>query len=56
MMFVLDNLNNQGKTSQGNKWQFFTDGVMGGKSSGEVNIETIDGKMLPDDRKYHYRK
>ena len=39
MIFVLDNLQNPGKTSQGNSWQFFTDGVMGGISSGKVIIE-----------------
>ena len=43
-MFVLDNLTNPGITSQGNRWQFFTDGVMGGKSSGKVKIEIIEGK------------
>ena len=42
-MFILDNLDNPGLTTQGNKWQFFTDGVMGGKSSGKVNIDYIEG-------------
>ena len=37
-MFVLDILENPGLTTQGNRWQFFTDGVMGGISSGEVKI------------------
>ena len=43
-MFVLDNLENPGLTNQGNKWQFFTDGVMGGRSSGKVNIENLNGR------------
>ena len=43
-MFVLDNLENPGITSQGMQWQFFTDGVMGGLSSGKVKIENIEGK------------
>lgn len=43
-MFVLDNLENPGETCQGNKWQFFTDRVMGGKSSGNVNIDVIKDK------------
>ena len=42
-MFILDNLKNPGLTTQGNRWQFFTDGVMGGKSSGKVNIDYIEG-------------
>ena len=42
-MFILDNLNNPGLTIQGNRWQFFTDGVMGGKSSGKVIIDNIGG-------------
>ncbi len=41
-MFVLDNLDNPGLTSQGNRWQFFTDRVMGGISSGKVKIEKIE--------------
>ena len=42
-MFILDNLKNPGVTIQGNNWQFFTDGVMGGLSSGQAQIEKIDG-------------
>lgn len=44
-MFILDNLKNPGVTTQGNNWQFFTDGVMGGLSSGQAQIEKIDGKI-----------
>ena len=40
--FVLDKLENPGTTSQGNKWSFFTDRVMGGLSDGNVSIDTID--------------
>ncbi len=43
-MFILDNLQNPGVTTQGNSWQFFTDGVMGGFSSGKAKIEKVDGK------------
>ncbi len=43
-MFVLDNLENPGITSQGIKWQFFTDGVMGGMSEGRVTIERFREK------------
>ena len=42
-MFVLDNLDNPGVTIQGHNWQFFTDGVMGGFSSGKAKIEKVDG-------------
>lgn len=41
-MFVLDKLDNPGTTSQGQKWQFFTDGVMGGLSSGKATIEKVE--------------
>ena len=43
-MFILDNLQNPGVTTQGNSWQFFTDGVMGGLSSGKAKIEKVNGK------------
>ena len=43
-MFVLDQLDKSGITVQGNKWQFFTDGVMGGRSSGDVVIEKYKNK------------
>ena len=43
-MFILDNLNNPGLTIQGNRWQFFTDGVMGGMSEGRVTIERLREK------------
>ena len=42
-MFVLDNLDNPGVTILGHNWQFFTDGVMGGFSSGKAKIEKVDG-------------
>ena len=44
-MFVLDNLENPGTTTQGNRWQFFTDGVMGGLSSGKVSIKNEEKKF-----------
>ena len=40
-MIVLDKLQNPGKTIQGEKWSFFTDGVMGGLSSGSVKLDNI---------------
>ena len=42
-MFILDDLKNPGLTTQGNRWQFFTDGVMGGMSSGKVKIKKVEG-------------
>ena len=41
-MFVLDNLKNLEIKIQGNQWQFFTDGVMGGVSTGKVKIVKIN--------------
>ena len=43
-MFILDSLENPGETTQGYKWQFFTDGVMGGISSEKFNIEEFKNK------------
>jgi len=37
-MLILDRLDNPGTTKQGNKWQFFTDDVMGDRSSGSTTI------------------
>tara|TARA_B100001175_G_C19288162_1_gene532226 strand:- start:90 stop:656 length:567 start_codon:yes stop_codon:yes gene_type:complete len=36
--FVLDDLTNPGITSQGQRWNFITDGVMGGLSEGKATI------------------
>ena len=43
-MFILDRLDNPGTTIQGNKWQFFTDGVMGGSSTGKSIVEDYQEK------------
>ena len=43
-MFVLDDLTNSGKTLQNQEWSFFTDGVMGGLSQGNVSKDNISGK------------
>ena len=43
-MLVLDDLKNPGTSLQGHKWKFFTDGVMGGKSSGRTRIEEYKDK------------
>ena len=43
-MFILDRLATPGITTQGNKWQFFTDGVMGGRSTGKSTIEDYQEK------------
>ena len=43
-MLILDKLDKPGITTQGNKWQFFTDNVMGGRSSGDTAIEEYNGK------------
>lgn len=40
--FELDKLDNPGYTSQGKKWSFFTDRVMGGLSKGQATISNID--------------
>lgn len=42
-IFVLDKLNKPGTTTQGERWSFFTDGVMGGLSEGQATINNIDG-------------
>ena len=39
---ILDNLQNPGITAQGQRWSFFTDGVMGGLSKGKAEITEID--------------
>tara|TARA_B100000965_G_C19547010_1_gene738327 strand:+ start:817 stop:1314 length:498 start_codon:yes stop_codon:yes gene_type:complete len=39
---ILDNLQNPGITSQGQRWSFFTDGVMGGLSKGKAEITEIN--------------
>ena len=36
--FIIDNLTNPGITSQGQRWSFITDGVMGGLSEGKATI------------------
>ena len=41
---ILDNLSNPGITVLGTRWQFFTDRVMGGRSSGDVEITTLKDK------------
>ena len=41
-IFELDKLKNPGTTSQGEKWSFFTDSVMGGLSEGKAIISKID--------------
>tara|TARA_B100001123_G_C15121633_1_gene951588 strand:- start:60 stop:560 length:501 start_codon:yes stop_codon:yes gene_type:complete len=43
-VFILDKLDNPGKTVQNLKWQFFTDGVMGGLSSGNTIVEKYKQK------------
>lgn len=35
-IFELDKLENPGVTTQGKRWSFFTDGVMGGLSEGKA--------------------
>ena len=39
---ILDNLKSPGRTSQGQSWSFFTDGVMGGLSEGQAIISSED--------------
>ena len=40
---ILDQLKNPNLTTQSQKWNFITDRVMGGLSSGKYTIEKIDG-------------
>ena len=47
-MLILDRLDNPGKTIQENKWQFFTDGVMGGRSTGKSIIEDYQKKSVTE--------
>ena len=44
-IFKLDELENPGITSQGERWSFITDGVMGGLSSGQAII--TESKDIP---------
>ena len=39
---ILDELGDPGKTIQGERWSFFTDGVMGGLSEGKAIISSIE--------------
>jgi len=39
---VLDKLAKPGKTTQDQQWEFFTDGVMGGLSDGNVKLDKIN--------------
>jgi len=41
-MLILDRLENPGQTTQGQRWSFFTDGVMGGVSEGSVKLDKIN--------------
>ena len=38
----LDKLGKPGTTTQGEKWSFFTDGVMGGFSEGQATVSNIN--------------
>ena len=40
-IFELDKLEKPGITSQGERWSFFTDGVMGGLSEGQATISNV---------------
>ena len=41
---ILDNLKTPGKTTQGQKWSFITDKVMGGLSNGKLTIDKVKNK------------
>ena len=41
-IFELDKLENPGKTTQGQSWSFFTDGVMGGLSKGQAKVNKVN--------------
>ena len=39
---ILDKLAKPGQTTQDQQWEFFTDGVMGGLSNGNVKLDKIN--------------
>ena len=41
-MYIIDKLDQPGKTIQGQRWSFFTDGVMGGLSEGQAFVSSKD--------------
>ena len=41
-IFELDKLEDPGRTTQGESWSFFTDGVMGGLSEGQAQFNKIN--------------
>ena len=42
---ILDELNKPKLTNQSQKWNFITDQVMGGLSTGKFIVQKLDGKM-----------
>ena len=42
---ILDQLKNPKKTNQSQQWNFITDQVMGGVSTGKFVVETVDGEI-----------
>ena len=42
---ILDQLKNPKITNQSQKWNFITDQVMGGVSTGKFIVEKVDGEM-----------
>ena len=42
---ILDQLKNPKKTNQSQQWNFITDQVMGGVSTGKFIVETVDGEI-----------
>ena len=40
---ILDQLNNPNLTNQSQQWNFITDKVMGGVSTGKFNVEEVEG-------------
>ena len=42
---ILDQLKNPKLTNQSQKWNFITDQVMGGASTGKFIVEKVDGVM-----------
>ena len=43
---ILDQLKNPKLTNQSQKWNFITDQVMGGVSTGKFTVEKVDGVIV----------
>lgn len=44
--YLIDNFENPHKAKNGNRWQFISDGVMGGRSRGDAGVTMTDGRRV----------